>query len=149
MFYRTLQALEFLLTSSRIFLEQYSSPQAPCFLQHKLCLCYLRVPFQLSSPPRFHVTHIPKGNLVATVYQSCVLFGHFKSFSQAPMGLFSHCRLRARRGPACIPRRKFESRAGSVARALGVQGHGIWLVITGLLCAEIESSKTTENRHVD
>ena len=29
-----------------------------------LLLCYLRVPFhQLASPPGFHVTHIPKGNL--------------------------------------------------------------------------------------
>ena len=29
-----------------------------------LSTCYLRVPFQLSSPPGFHVTHISKGNLV-------------------------------------------------------------------------------------
>ena len=31
----------------------------------RLLLCYRRVPFhQLASPPGFHVTHIPKGNLV-------------------------------------------------------------------------------------
>ena len=29
-----------------------------------LLLCYLRVPFQLASPPGFDVVHIPKGNLV-------------------------------------------------------------------------------------
>ena len=29
-----------------------------------LILCYLRAPFQLASPSGFHVTHIPKGNLV-------------------------------------------------------------------------------------
>ena len=29
-----------------------------------LLLCYLRVPFQLASPPGFRVAHIPKGNLV-------------------------------------------------------------------------------------
>ena len=29
-----------------------------------LLLCYLRVPFQLASPPGFDVAHIPKGNLV-------------------------------------------------------------------------------------
>ena len=48
----------------------------------------------------------------------------------------------ARRGPACTPRRKFGSRAGSVARALGVQSREIWQVITGLLSADLESSKT-------
>ena len=37
-------------------------------------LCYLRVPFhQLASPPGFHVTHIPKGNLVY-VLNVCVFF---------------------------------------------------------------------------
>ena len=29
-----------------------------------LLLCYLHVPFQLASPPGFHVAHIPEGNLV-------------------------------------------------------------------------------------
>ena len=28
-----------------------------------LLLCWLRVPFQVASPPGFHVAHIPKGNL--------------------------------------------------------------------------------------
>ena len=43
-----------------------------CFCDHVspiinklwLLLCYLRAPFQLASPPGFHVTPIPKGNLV-------------------------------------------------------------------------------------
>ena len=42
-----------------------------CFCDHVspnisklwLLLCFLRVPLQLASPPGFHVTHIPKGNL--------------------------------------------------------------------------------------
>ena len=46
--------------------------QSCCFCDHVspdinklwLLLCYLRVPFQLASPPGFHVTHIPKGKLV-------------------------------------------------------------------------------------
>ena len=53
----------------------------------------------------------------------------------------------ARRGPVCTPRRKFGSRAGSVARALGAQSREIWQVITGLLSAELEPSKTMENPH--
>ena len=48
-------------------------------------------------------------------------------------------------GPVCTPRRKFGSRAGSVARALGVQSREIWQVITGLLSAELKPSKTMEN----
>ena len=40
----------------------------PCLLQHTYSvtklLCDLRVPFQLASPPGFHVANIPKGNLV-------------------------------------------------------------------------------------
>ena len=45
-----------------------TAPHAPCFLQHKLCLLYyLFVPFQIASPAGFHVTHIPKVNLVRVV----------------------------------------------------------------------------------
>ena len=50
----------------------------------------------------------------------------------------------ARRGPACAPRRKFGSRLGSVARALGVPSREILQAITGLLSAELEPSKTME-----
>ena len=48
-----------------------------CFFHHVpsninklwLLLCYLRVPFhQLASPPAFHVTHIPKGNVEYDIY---------------------------------------------------------------------------------
>ena len=46
------------------------------------------------------------------------------------------------------PPRKFGSRAGSVARALGVQSHETWQVITGLLSAELEPSRTVENPHI-
>ena len=38
-----------------------------------LLLCNLRVPFQLSSPPGFHVTRIPKGNLVLLCINVCFL----------------------------------------------------------------------------
>ena len=56
----------------------------------------------------------------------------------------------ARKGPTCTPRRKFGSREGSVARALGVQSREIWQVeaITGLLSAELELRKTMENLHI-
>ena len=46
------------------------------------------------------------------------------------------------------PRRKFWSPAGSVARTLGVQSRKIWQVITGLLSATLEPSKTWENPHI-
>ena len=65
---RTQQGL-FLLTSNTWYYHYFIwdnttvAAHAPCFLQHKLWLCYLRVPFQLASPPGFHVSHIPKGNL--------------------------------------------------------------------------------------
>ena len=72
----------------------------------------------------------------------CTLFsgarGSFLAFSAA-----GHAE-----APACTPRRKFGSRAGTVARTLGVQSHGIWQVITGLLSAELAPSKTMENPHV-
>ena len=56
-----------------------------------------------------------------SLYQCVFLFWTFALFSTAPVGLFSRSRLRGTQGPACTPRRKFGSRAGSVARALGFQ----------------------------
>ena len=54
-----------------------------CFCDHVspkikrlwLLLCYLRVPFQLASRPGFHVTHMPKGNLVLLCINK--FFWHF------------------------------------------------------------------------
>ena len=78
----------------------------------------------------------------------CFFFNICTLFSGA-RGSFSCSRLRGTQGGrAGTPRRKFGSRAGSVARALGVQIREIWQVITGLLSAELEPSKTTENPHV-
>ena len=54
----------------------------------------------------------------------------------------------ARRGVACTPRRKFGSRAGSMARVLGVRSREIWKVITALLSAELEPSKTLKSPNV-
>ena len=56
------------------------------------------------------------------------------------MGLFSRSRLQGTRGPACT-RRKFGARAGSVARALGVQTPEIWQVITGSLAADLRRAE--------
>ena len=48
---------------------------ASCFRQLKYAVtaCYLRVPFQLASPPGFRVAHIPKGNLayIPGMYSCC------------------------------------------------------------------------------
>ena len=47
-----------------------------------------------------------------------------------------------------VHRRQLGSRAGSVARAVGIQSREIEQVITGLLSAELEPSKAMENPHV-
>ena len=67
-----------------------------------------------------------------------VFFWTFARFSPAPAGFSRTLGCGARRGPACTPRRKFGSRAGSVARTLGVQSRETWRVITGLLSAELK-----------
>ena len=51
-----------------------------------LLLCYLRVPFQLASPPGIHVTHIPKGKLVLLYIN--VFFWHFGIFFSPGRGWF-------------------------------------------------------------
>ena len=76
------------------------------------------------------------------------LFFTFARFSPAPVGLSRALGCGAHRGAACTPRRKFGSRAGSVARALDVQSRQIRQVITGLLSVELELSKTLENPQV-
>ena len=73
---------------------------------------------------------------------------HLHAFPRRPWVTSRALGCGVRRGPACTPRRKFGSRAGSVARALGVQSREIWQVITGSLSAELEPSKATENPHV-
>ena len=79
----------------------------------------------------------------------CVfLLLHAKArFSPAPVVFSLVLGRGARRWPTCTPRRKFGSRAGSVARALGIQSRQIRQVITGL-SAELESSKIMEIPHV-
>ena len=78
----------------------------------------------------------------------CVFFLHLHDFLRRPR-VFSHALgCGARRGPAFTQRRKFGPREGSVARALGVQSREIGQVITGVLSAELEPSKTIENPHV-
>ena len=66
----------------------------------------------------------------------CV-FCTFARFSPPPEDLFS--RVRSTRGGACTPRRKFDSRTGSVARALGVRSREIWHVNMGALSAELRA----------
>ena len=101
-------------------------------------------PFQLATPLDFQ-NHIPKGNLVllrtllctnvCVFLDICTLFSGARGYFLRALGCG------ARRGPACTPRCKFGSRAGSVARALGIQSREIWQAITGLLSAELEPSK--------
>ena len=65
-------------------------------------------------------------------YVPMIFFWTFARFSPVPVGLFSCSRLRSSQGPACTPRYKFGFRAGSVARALGVQSREIWLGTHGV-----------------
>ena len=75
-------------------------------------------------------------------------FGHLHAFLERPWVFSRALGCGARRGLACKQRHKFWSRAGSAARALGVQSREIWRVITGLLSAELDPSKTIETPHV-
>ena len=81
--------------------------------------------------------------IYVTKYQTHFLWT-FARFSPAPVGLSRALGCRARRGATCTPRRKFGSRVGSMARALGVRSREMWRVITGSLSAELEPSKSME-----
>ena len=64
-------------------------------------------------------------------------FFTFARFFPAPVDRFLRSWLRGTQG----------SRAGFLARALGVQSREIWQLIAGSLSAELESNKTTETPH--
>ena len=109
----------------------YSSQQellSCCFVDHVspninklwLLLYYLRVPFQLASPPGFHITHIPKGNLVYIIYIN-VFFWHFGIFSLPAAGLVSCSLLRGTQGARPDTGCKRGPWPWSAARALVVQ----------------------------
>ena len=49
---------------------------------------YMRLPFQLATPPGFHATHIPKGNLVpGTVYDIYVSYISKVPFREVARGV--------------------------------------------------------------
>ena len=77
----------------------------------------------------------------------CTIFGLFASFFSAPVVFFSRSRPRGKQGGRLYTTAQAGSRAGSVARALGGPNREIWQVLTGLLSAELEPSKTMENQH--
>ena len=60
--------------------------------------CYC-VPLELASLPGFHVSHIPKGNLVLPcTWYKIVFFAECKTFSLPAAGLFSRSWLRGTQG---------------------------------------------------
>ena len=68
--YNLVRQEELLLTTItiKVFALSNTAAHAPCFIQKKLLLCYLPVPFQLASPPGFHVSHIREpGNIYSVV----------------------------------------------------------------------------------
>ena len=82
---------------------------------------------------------------ICALFFGVLFLGHLCAFLGRPWVFSRALGCGARRGPACTPRRKFGSRAGSVARAPGVQSQDIWQVIAALLSLELEPSKTMEN----
>ena len=78
---------------------------------------------------------------------SCFLFFvlHLHAFLRRPWVFSRALGCGARRGPDCTPRRNFGSRAGSVARTLGVQSREIWLVTTGSLSDQLEPTGPMQN----
>ena len=87
-----------------------------------------RAPFQLASPPGFHVTHIPKGNLI------CMKWTFLRNTKLFSCGRGSFLALSAA-GHTC------GSRPGSVERALGVQSNEIWQAIAGLLSGQLAPTR--------
>ena len=71
-----------------------------------------------------------------------MLFSGARGFVSRALGC------RERRKAACTQWRTFGSRAGSVARGLGVHSRKIWQVIAGSLSAELEPSKLVENPYI-
>ena len=87
-------------------------------------MCYLRVPFELASPPRFHVTHIPKGNQpFMSEYQYTFL--HIGDPFSSGRGSFLALCAAGCAGGRLYYRRKFGPRPGSVARALGAKSRDL------------------------
>ena len=76
-------------------------------------------------------------------YELHFLWGMQRCFLPAAF-FFSGSRLRITRGARVYTTDKRGSRAGSVARSLGVQSRAILQVATGSYYAEPESSRTTE-----
>ena len=76
---------------------------------------------------------------------NCVFVLHWHAFLRRPWVFPRALGGGARQGAACTPRPKFGPPGDSVARALGVLSREIWLVITGVLSAELEPSKLMGN----
>ena len=86
-----------------------------------LLLCYLRVRFQLVSPPGFHFnTHTEGEPCIHKKYIS-VFFSPIDILSPPAAGLSSCSRLRGTQGAGLDPIRKFGPRPRSVARAVGLE----------------------------
>ena len=80
-------------------------------------LCYLRVPFQLASPPGFHFNASRRGTLHIRM-----CFFHPSAFFSLPAAGISSCSpLRGTRGARPDLMRKFGPPPRSVSRALGVE----------------------------
>ena len=79
------------------------------------------------------------------VRTKCTFFAEYKSFLFRPWVFSRDLGCGARRGAACTPQRKFGSRPGFVARALGVQSREIWQVIAGSLSDQLEPTRPMEN----
>ena len=72
----------------------------------------------------------------------------FARFSRRPWVFSRALGCKGRRGFACTLRRKFGSRAGSVARVMGIQSREICNVTTRSLSEELDPSKTMKNPHI-
>ena len=110
-----------------------------------LCVCVLCVPrvreYGLVREDQPH----PEGNLA---YVRMCIFTFFlrntKLFASGRGSFIALSGCGGCRGPACTPRCKCGSRAGSVAHAPGVQSREIWQVTTGSLSAELEPTRPME-----
>ena len=90
--------------------------------------------FNLRHPRKFKTTTSRRGALC--VCMKCAFLHIGQLFLLLPWAVTRSLGCGSRRGPACTPRRKYGSRPGTVAHALGVQSRAIWQAMTGSLSGQ-------------
>ena len=119
-------------------MQQYdrSNGRSFSFLSSPSMILYAQY-FSFTEPYRLH-------NAGIFVFTQCTLLGHRQPVLVRPRVVSRALGCGTRRGGRVYSWRRFGLRPGSVTHALGVQCRTSWLLFTGSLSAEPESSGTKE-----